>query len=221
MAQRRTKRTDYRAPAVRTRPARPTAAAPELSTPPARESAFPPGTLRRVLVGGLLGAVVLCAVAAYVVLHARAGRADAQRLQRALTAGSCTTDRRADPLRGGHVADPVFRVDPPAGGTHTPEVAKAGVYAGARVPPEGRLVHALEHGYVVLWHRPDVPVGPLAAVEAAHPRDVLVVERPSLPVPVAATAWGRRLLCGRAEPPVLERFVGAYVGRGPEDLARG
>ena len=41
-----------------------------------------------------------------------------------------------------------------------------------------------------------------------------------LPVPVAATAWGHRLLCGAVEPDVLARFVDERVGNGPEDVTR-
>ena len=51
--------------------------------------------------------------------------------------------------------------------------------------------------------------------------DVIVAERTSLPVPVAATAWESRLLCQQVEPAVLDRFVEARVGDGPEDVPRG
>ncbi len=181
-------------------------------------SAFPPGTWRKVLVGGLLGAVALSSLAWFVLDRQR----DQRRLATALVAGSCEADRRADPVaQDRHVARPVFRVDPPAGGTHTEDVARAGTYAGDDLPDDGPLVHALEHGYVVLWHRPGVPTAPLERVAADHEGDVLVVERASLPVPVAATAWGRRLLCGQTEPAVLGLFVDAYVGQGPEDVRRG
>ncbi len=213
----RRKRADYLAPSQRVRPPRPVSPPAPGAPPPVRPSPFPPGTWRTVLVVGTLGALALCAVTAYVVLGNRSERA----LQRALTDGSCTTDSRTDPLGREHVDDPVYRVDPPAGGTHTAAVARAGVYPEGRVPAQGHLVHALEHGYVVLWHRPEVdPVG-LVAVQEAHPEDVIVVERASLPVPVAATAWERRLLCRETEPGVLERFVEAYVGDGPEDVPRG
>lgn len=210
----RRKRPDYVAPSVRPREKRPAAPA----APVEPQQYFPAGTWRKVLVGGLLGAFLLAGVAAFVLDRQRDQRA----LARALGAGSCETDRRTDPTQGdGHVVTPVFRVDPPAGGDHSEQGAEAGVFAGDRVPDDGRLVHALEHGYVVLWHRPGTDTAALERVAEEHEGDVIVAERASLPVPVAATAWERRLLCGEVEPAALERFVDAYVGEGPEDVRRG
>ncbi len=94
---------------------------------------------------------------------------------------------------------------------------RAGVYRGSSVPQDGLLVHSLEHGYVVLWHAPalgDEQRGQLADLERAHDGDVIVAERTSLPVPVATTAWGHRLLCQTVEPAALERFVDEHVGNG-------
>ena len=92
------------------------------------------------------------------------------------------------------------------------------------MPQAGLLVHSLEHGYVVLGRAPalgDEQREQLADLERAHDGDVIVAERTSLPVPVAATAWGHRLLCQAVEPAALERFVDEHVGNGPEDVERG
>ncbi|MDP8992266.1 MAG: DUF3105 domain-containing protein, partial [Actinomycetota bacterium] len=151
-------------------------------------------------------------------------RSEAEETRRQLTAGSCSLDTRADPIDpspGNHVADPTYRVDPPAGGNHSPSAASAGTYRDGEVPPDGQLVHSLEHGYVVLWHRPDL-AGPdrdaLQGVAGRYERDVLVVPRPSLRTPVAATAWGRRLLCQEVEPDALSLFVRSYRNKGPEKV---
>lgn len=208
------KRADYVAPSVRQRPPRPV---PE-AAPEEPVSYFPPGTWKKVLVGGLLGAVALAGVTAFVLRGQQADR----RLAATLTAGSCTTDTRTDPGGGqGHVKAPAFRVDPPSGGDHARTLVKAGTYAGSDVPDDGRLVHALEHGYVVLWHRPGVPTAELARLARQQRGDVIVAERASLPVPVAATAWESRLLCQQVEPRALAAFVEARVGDGPEDVRRG
>ena len=115
-------------------------------------------------------------------------------------------------------------MNPPAGGNHLGSgAASSGVYAGQRVPVDGLLVHSLEHGYVVLWHQPSLPAGQLKQLvdlQEASGNDVIVVERPSLSTPVAATAWGQRLLCGQVEPDALKRFVAERVGDGPEDVPR-
>lgn len=180
-------------------------------------------TLRRRLVVGALVLAAVAGVGAYVV----AERRDDARLQEELTAGSCRVDQRADPTSGApgnHVPTPTYAVDPPAGGNHLGAGAvSSGAYAGARVPADGLLVHSLEHGYVVLWHQPALPPAELARlteVQRAAGKDVVLVARASLGVPVAATAWGQRLLCDRLEPDTLARFVQAHVGNAPEDVPR-
>ena len=178
--------------------------------------------LRRRLVIALLVLAALAAVAAYVVTERREDESIAQ----ALTAGTCEVDTETDEISGGdgHVESPSYTVNPPAGGDHLASVARGGVYSGDAVPPEGQLVHALEHGYVVAWHAPDLPaeqVEQLAAFEQRHDGDVIVAERDGMSTPVAATAWGQRLLCGEVEPDVLDRFAEEHVGNGPEDVPRG
>ncbi|MCW2666230.1 MAG: hypothetical protein JWN57_1192, partial [Frankiales bacterium] len=179
--------------------------------------------LRRLLIAAGLVLTVVAAVAVSLVLDRRRDAA----LDQALTGGTCETDERSDPTGApgsNHIPNPAYAVDPPSAGNHTPASARAGRYRGASLPPDGQLVHSLEHGYVILWHRPDLARperDQLDDLQEQHPQDVLVVERASLPVPVAATAWQQRLLCQAVEPAVLERFVDARVGSGPEDVPRG
>jgi hypothetical protein len=173
--------------------------------------------LRRRLVIGALLLAALVAVGAYLLTERRS----ADELRQALTSGSCEVDTDSDEISGGdgHVASPAYEVDPPAGGDHLASVARGGVYAGEQVPPDGELVHALEHGYVVAWHSPDLPaeqLEQLQSFEQRHDGDVIVAERASLSTPVAATAWGQRLLCGEVEPDALDRFAEEHVGGGPE-----
>ena len=177
---------------------------------------------RRQVVIALLLLAAVAAVAAYVVTSRRADDS----LEQTLTAGTCDVDQQSDDISGGdgHVQSPTYTVDPPAGGDHLTSVARGGVYDGDAVPPDGQLVHALEHGYVVAWHAPDLPaeqVEQLAAFEQRHDGDVIVAAREGMSTPVAATAWGQRLLCGEVEPDVLDRFAGEHVGNGPEDVPRG
>ena len=177
--------------------------------------------LRRKLVAAGLATAAVAAVAGYVVMDRRE---DAE-LREALTSGTCTVDTESDEISGGdgHVAAPSYSVNPPAGGDHLASAARSGVYAGNAVPEDGLLVHSLEHGYVVAWHSPDLPAEQKEQLEAfakRHEPDVIVAERPGLPVPVAATAWGDRLLCRQVEPGALDRFYREHVGDGPEDVDR-
>lgn len=145
---------------------------------------------------------------------------------------SCTTDSKMDVYSKGGVVHtdapgykgplgnpPVYKVNPPSGGDHVVEAAGPGVYAGLNVRPDGPLVHALEHGYVILWHRTDTPIPQITTirdVQAKYPRDALVVERKDMPVPVAATAWKQRLLCDGADPVKLGDFVEKARNKAPE-----
>ena len=179
--------------------------------------------LRRTLVTAGLVAIVLAAVAAFVIVDRRG---DAE-LREALTSGTCTVDTETDPTRPpgqNHVPNPTYAINPPAGGDHLGSAARAGVYDGTAVPAEGLLVHSLEHGYVIAWHTPDLPEEQkkqLEEFQREHEDDVIVAERSGMEVPVAATAWGQRLLCQEVEPETLETFFDEHVGDGPEDVERG
>ena len=174
--------------------------------------------------GGVIVAVVALVAAVVIAVAAdrRADRADQERL----TAGSCDYDTRSDRLTANnHVPPASYEVDPPAGGDHDPSPAPAGFYSGEgqAVPPDPRLVHSLEHGFVVLWHQPGLPeeeLGAIRSVYEEHSEDVIVVPRPSLDVKVAATSWGRRLLCGEVEPERLSDFVELYRNDSPEPGVR-
>ena len=177
----------------------------------------------RVRVGVATAVFVLIAGVAAKVLADR--RAEEERRER-LTAGSCTFDTRSDSISqppNNHVAPERYEVDPPAGGNHSIEAAQAGFYGDTEEPPpaDPELVHSLEHGYVVLWHRPGLEEKDMSAIRTVYDRyssDVLVVPRASLKVKVAATAWGERLLCPQVEPASLTEFVKIYRNKGPEPV---
>lgn len=177
--------------------------------------------LRRKVVAAGLATAAVAAVAGYVVVDRRQ---DAE-LRDALTSGTCTVDTESDDISGGdgHVPTPSYSVNPPAGGDHLVSVARSGVYAGAAVPSDGQLVHALEHGYVIAWHVPDLPAEQMELLEdfeAEREGDVIVAERPSLPVAFAMTAWNQRMLCQEVEQGPMQRFFDEHVGSGPEDVER-
>ena len=173
----------------------------------------------RVVVGGVV-LLLIGAVAAVVINNRRSSSETVSRLE----AGSCQFDRSADPDAGAgrnHVASPTYEVNPPAGGNHLPTPAPAGTYTPQNTPPDGQVVHSMEHGYVIVWYRPDLAADAQTQVRQVtdkYAKDVLVVPRASLPKPVAATAWGRRLLCDRVEPAALELFVTTYRNQGPEKV---
>lgn len=188
----------------------------------ARQARRRKATMVRAGVAGVV--VVLVVIVAVVVVG---NNNDAKATKNQLTAGStCTYDTKADaldPAPANHTPPASYTVDPPAGGDHDPTPAAAGVYGGdgPPAPPDAQIVHALEHGYVAVWYRPDISAADLTAVRGAFdafPNDVLVVPRPSLKGKTAATAWGRRLLCTDIEASRLTDFTRLYRNKGPERI---
>ena len=175
---------------------------------------------RALIAGGLLAVVALLAV---TITNSRRSN---QRIVSALeSSGNCDYDSRTDSDRGAgnnHVnGDVAYDVNPPAGGDHNPSASPPGIFTVDNTPPDAQIVHSLEHGYVTIWHRPDVDTATLDGLKSVtnrYPRDVLLVPRASLEQPVAATAWHRRLLCQRSDVEALDRFVSEYRNKGPEKI---
>jgi hypothetical protein len=93
-----------------------------------------------------------------------------------------------------HVQEAVaYRSNPPATGNHNPVPAEDGPYTEA--PVTEQLVHALEHGRVVIWFKPTLPDGAKGDLKALFDEDpyhmVLTPNETQMPYEVAATAWSR------------------------------
>jgi hypothetical protein len=173
-----------------------------------------------------LGAVVLATVVGVVGLSLLRGSPSSEGpklagpLRESLEENGCKVDSKTDKGQA-HVPAATYSVNPPAGGDHDPVPSPAGFYDAGTVPTDGHLVHSLEHGFVVVWYQPAAL--PAATVDglrdlAGRLKWVLVVPRPSMPTPLAASAWHRRLLCpdgAGAQGPVLT-FVTAFRNQGPE-----
>ena len=135
----------------------------------------------------------------------------------------CEQDSEHDPERNPiHIDNPTYEVSPPAGGSHTPDAAQPGFYRdqGSRpLPTDGQLVHAMEHGFVILWYQPTLPAEEMATLERVSDqrgRELIVVPRRSLGGPIAVTAWHRRLLCSSIDATAVDQFVERYRDKGPE-----
>ncbi|MGH9021832.1 MAG: DUF3105 domain-containing protein [Acidimicrobiia bacterium] len=171
---------------------------------------------KRIILAGI-GLVVVV----FLFQRATGGRKAASELASALTAGSCKVDQKTD-AGDKHVPNTTYKVNPPAGGEHSVAVSPVVVVEpDGEVPPDPPLVHALEHGYVIIWYQPDIgdsQFEALAKVAEKRERDVLIVPRSSLSVPVAATAWHQRVLCDEVEAEPLAKFIDAYRNKGPEKI---
>lgn len=139
--------------------------------------------------------------------------------------GACQVDDKFDADDGAgrnHVEGSVaYAVDPPSGGNHAFSPSRAGRFQLANTPTDSEVVHSLEHGYVAIWYKPgDGGAAPAELVKMAerNRRDVLLLPRPSLKGPVAATVWNRRVLCDRIDVAALEKFTTSFVNQGPEKI---
>ena len=126
-----------------------------------------------------------------------------------------------------------YKTNPPTTGRHYEIPAEDGVYSG-NPPPDEALVHALEHGRVVIWVKPSVSEDARASIRAMSDEDegfqTLLVERRNMPYAVAASAWnrdplpggtGRTLGCDRWTPEVLDAlraFRDEHRSNGPEPV---
>ena len=123
-----------------------------------------------------------------------------------------------------------YKQNPPVFGPHNPTWASDGDYVGQGAPPTEKLVHPLEHGRVIIWYKPTLPQRQISQLETLFSEPMegkpegykqILVERPSLPGPVAASAWGQQLVCPQFNDQVfdaLRTFRVAYVDKGPESV---
>jgi hypothetical protein len=147
-------------------------------------------------------------------------------LDAAVEKSGCTVEDHDAGQSGQHTSDPVnYKTEPPAFGPHNPVPEEDKRFDEA--PQTERVVHALEHGRVVVWVRPDDSpelLGQLKALYDEDPYHVLMVPRKELKEPVAVSAWsndakGHILRC--AEPndrmwDAIRAFKEKYRDKGPE-----
>lgn len=125
-----------------------------------------------------------------------------------------------------HTGSPKTRVQyktaPPTSGNHYQVPAHDAANLTTPYPYEG-LVHALEHGRVIYWFKPNAPAtvrGDLKALYDEQKELVILTpnERP-MPYEVAASSWGQLLGCktyNNRVPDALRAFRDAYRLKGPE-----
>ena len=111
----------------------------------------------------------------------------------------------------------------PTSGIHDPEWVTPGFYTEAQSLT--RLVHALEHGNVVVsYDRPgDAAIATLRMWTRLFGFEwggVIAVPAPGLAEAVVLTAWGKRLRLETFDARAAAAFVDAYRGRGPEKPIR-
>ena len=214
-----------------------TDAVPPAPPPPAEAATAPSGAgVPRPLVAVLAGVFLLAALGIGAVLlftgdddddepERSAQPADTRvqgppALVKAATAAGCTAQDHPSEGRQHVSGMPKYRTNPPTSGPHSPQAAADGAWEVS--PPVPALVHALEHGRIVMWHRK----GDRRAVEELRKlgdedssKMILTPNTTGMPFRVAASAWGHLLGCPELNGNTLDAlraFRDAYRGKGPE-----
>ena len=119
-----------------------------------------------------------------------------------------------------------YTVIPPYGEEHSPIPLACGIYSAT--PTFEMVVHAMEHGAVVLWYAPtelsDDQLASLTDISAEHLNDSeYVIQAPygALGAPIMLVAWGARLALAGVEARAIEQFFDEFHDDAPEPLAAG
>ncbi len=142
-------------------------------------------------------------------------------LDAAVKAAGCTLQHPKSEGRE-HVLQHVnYKTEPPTSGSHNPVPAHDDAYL--KNPGEEHLVHALEHGRVIYWFKPNAAAKIRGDLHALYNEDhtlvILVPNARPMPYQVAATAWTELLGCpvyNDKVPDAFRAFRDAYRLKGPE-----
>ena len=139
----------------------------------------------------------------------------------AIKAAGCTY--KTPRLEGaGHTTKPqTYKSQPPTSGPHNPVPAHDAAYLTS--PGNEHLVHALEHGRVIYWFKPNATDAVKGDLKKLYDEDKdLVVLTPNtapMPYEVAVSSWGKMIGCPTYNPRVIDAFRAfrdAYRLKGPE-----
>lgn len=119
-----------------------------------------------------------------------------------------------------------YNSDPPTSGPHYPEPAQAGFYdTNLYQYPAGRLVHSLEHGYVIFWYNcanlsesacSELKSQIRAVMDEVNNVKVIAYPWDSIDVPVAMTSWGRLQKMETFDTAQARAFYKNNLNRSPE-----
>ena len=127
---------------------------------------------------------------------------------------------------GGHLRpgqSVTYRSNPPTSGIHAPQWTVPGVHSDPQ--SSTRLVHALEHGNIVIYYdRPDPAAIKTLKVWAGLFRGqwsgIVLTPRPGIGKAVVLTAWKRIFRLDPLDAAAAAAFIDRYRGRGPEHPVR-
>lgn len=205
----------------------------------AREQAAAAAAARRRRLGYIVaGLLVSAVIVALVVIAAAGGSGTSGKsggswpsgsiparkitdIDAATKAAGCTFKSPKDEGRGHTLKKQNYKSEPPTSGAHNPVPANDKAYLVN--PGEEHLVHALEHGRVIYWFKPNAPAAVRGALKKLYDEDnklvILVPNERPMPYEVAVSAWGHLIGCPQYNskvPDAFRAFRDAYRLKGPE-----
>jgi hypothetical protein len=128
-------------------------------------------------------------------------------------------DEGRDHIWPDHPAE--YKTMPPTSGPHFPDPTSPGFYTTR--PALGYLVHSLEHGSVVIYYDPaqlspeiEVSLKELIKKNSSSEVGIIAVPATDFKDPFILTAWDKMLRLNKYDIQVVEAFLAAYLGHGPE-----
>lgn len=111
---------------------------------------------------------------------------------------------------------------PPAGGPHYPAPWPTGVFS--EEPPDGYLIHSLEHGIIWISYQPEMvtseQLAALTSLVEDNRNDAILAPRSANDAPVYVMSWGRRLQPEADDINTIRRFLETNLNRSPEPGVR-
>lgn len=117
-----------------------------------------------------------------------------------------------------------YNSNPPSSGDHYQSPALNGFYD--REIPDGNLIHNLEHGYVWVAYRPDLPADQVQKLEELfsspfsnpkfNPSKAIVTLRPNNPSPISIVSWRWSLDLNSYDQDKLTQFYLQHISKSPE-----
>jgi len=120
-----------------------------------------------------------------------------------------------------------YAQSPPLSGPHYSRAVEGGFYENSQ--PAGNIVHALEHGAVVIYYNESAMNESVRASLQAFAdnhtgtwRSVIVVpqENESVEADYTLTAWRNRMYMDSYDAQTVYEFLSEFLGRGPENPVR-
>ena len=148
-------------------------------------------------------------------------------------AGEAVPVMGTDHIEEGTLPAGGYNSEPPTSGPHYANPLNAGFYSEAQAeaipdPPDGYLIHSLEHGYVIFWYNCQVlaeddceqlKADIQSVMDSFNGVELIAFPREGLEHPVVMTSWGRLQRFDEFDRGEARRFIRRNRNRAPEASA--